>query len=139
MDPRHRRCSSNHPSEALRRNIALQSGRQKKQEQDRGSGHRRMPKVRGVQDDPGRRQGRHNEGPVRPLALLESATRHDLRGTEVVVAAERVGLLEAARMSPSTVVAVAFLLAFHYRLLPRPEVRVLRECRRRCFREQVQF
>lgn len=97
-----------------------------------------MPEVRRVQDDPGRGQGRHSEGPVRPLALLESATRHDLCGTEVVVAADRVVLLEAARVSSSTVVAV-LLLTLRYWFLTRPEIGVLCERRRRRLREQVQL
>lgn len=98
-----------------------------------------MPEVRSVQDHPWRGHGRLNEGPVRPLAILKSATRHDLRGTEVIVAADRVGFLVAAHVSSSAVVAVALLLALRYRLLPRPQVGVLCERRRRRLRGQVQL
>lgn len=137
VDLRHRRRSRNHRRLCelfARRDAVLQSGRQKKQEQNRGSGDRRVPEVRGVQGDPGRGHGRHNVGPVRPLALLKSATRHNLRGAEIIVASDRVGLLEAARVSSSAVVAVALLFALRYRLLPRPEVGVLRQRCRRCLR-----
>lgn len=96
-----------------------------------------MPEIRGVQmGDPGRRR-RHGEGPIRPLALLKGATDHDLRGTEIIVAADEIVIVEVARVSPSAVAIVALLLALRYFLTRF--IYVLRRRRRCRLRGQVQL
>lgn len=98
-----------------------------------------MPEIRGVQmDDPGRRQGRHDKGPIRPLALLKSATGHDLRGTEIIVATDGIGLAEAYRLSSSVVAIVALFLALRQCLLTRL-IHILHKSRRCRLREQLQL
>jgi len=87
-----------------------------------------MPEVRGVQNHPGRQRGR-GERSVRSLALLKSATGHDLRGTEIVITASSI-IVHATRVSSPAVDAV-LLLALRYQLLPRPEVCIPRK---RCWR-----
>lgn len=95
-----------------------------------------MPEIHGVRMyDPGRRQGRHDKGPIRPLTLLKSATGHDLRGAEIIVAANGIGLAEAYRVSSSVVATVALLLALRRCLLTRL-IHILHS--RRCrLREQL--
>lgn len=96
-----------------------------------------MPEIRRVQmDDPRRRQGRH-KGPICPLALLKSATDHDLRGTEIIIAADEISL-EVARVSPSAVAIVALLLALRQYLLTRL-IYVLHKRRRCRLRRQLQL
>jgi len=97
-----------------------------------------MPKICGVQmDDPRWRQGRRDEGPVSPLALLESTADHDLRGAKIILAADGIGL-EITRVSSSVVAIVALLLALRQYLLTR-FIHILHKSRRCRLREQLQL